>query len=79
MASGHTHEVRVESVTIEPGISFIRGTKDLRQAKSGNLFIFQKNYRYFFLHRQTVIDINPIVKAIVTGADPRHCSTTFYQ
>ena len=79
MASGHTHEVRLESGTIEPGISFIHETQYMRQAKSGIFIIFHKNYRYFLLRDQAVIDINPIVKAIVTGADQRHCSTTFYQ
>jgi len=68
-----------ESGTRKPGISFIRGAKDMRQEKFEISIIFYKNYTHFFLQEQAVIDINPIDKIIVIGADQRHCSTTFYQ
>jgi len=79
MASGHTHEVRPESGTIQSIIFCIQGIEDMRQIRTAILTIFHKNHIVFSLHCQTAIDINPIVKTIVTGPDQRHCSTTFYQ
>ena len=74
MASGHTHEVCPESGTMTPGLSLIWKTKDIQQPEPVNLIIFLKNHTHFFLHDKTAVDINSIVKIIVTGPDQRHCS-----
>ncbi len=79
MASGHTHGVRLKPGTIKTGISYIRRSEDMLQIKTESLSIYHKNYTNLSLHYQPAIDINPIVKTIVTGPDQRHCSTTFYQ
>ena len=79
MASGHTRVVRLKSDTIKTGISYIQRAEDMQQLKTGFLIIYHKNYTNLSLHCQPAIDINPIVKTIVTGPDQRHCSTTFYQ
>ncbi len=79
MASGHTHEVRLESSTMKTDISYIWRAEDMQQIETEFWIIYYKNYTNLSLHSQPAIDINPIVKIIVTGSDQRHCSTTFYQ
>ena len=79
MASGHTREVRLKSNTIKACISYIQRAEDMQQLKTDFLIIYHKNYTNLSLRCQLAIDINPIVKTIVTGPDQRHCSTTFYQ
>ena len=79
MASGHTREVRFDSGIIRSIISCINGTENMWQIKPVILTVFPKNHTDLSLHDQAVIDINPIVKTIVSGTDQRHCSTTFYQ
>ena len=79
MASGHTHEVRRKPGTIKTGISYIRRAEYMQQFKTESLRIYHQNYTNLSLRSQPAIDINPIVKIIVTGPDQRHCSTTFYQ
>ena len=79
MASGHTHGVCPESGTKKTDILFIWKTEDMQQRKPAFLINYQRNYTNLSLHSQPAIDINPIVKVIVTGPYQRHCSTTFYQ
>jgi hypothetical protein len=81
MASGNTRDVRLKPGTIKTGISYTVRAEDHRQQplKTESLSIYHKNHTKLSLHCQPAIDINPIVKIIVTGPDQRHCSTTFYQ
>ena len=79
MVSGHTREVRFETGTTQAIISVIKGSEDVWQIKPVTISIFHRNHTYLSLHSQAGIDINPIVKTIVSGTDQRHCSTTFYQ
>jgi len=79
MASGQTLEVRLKSGTFKKGITYIRRTEAMQQLKTEFLITSHKNHTDLSLHSQAAIDINTIVKIIVTGPDQRHCSTTFYQ
>lgn len=79
MASGHTHGVCPKSGTIKTGMFYIWKTENMQQRKPGFLIIYHRNYTNLSLHSQPTIDINPIVKVIITGPYQRHCSTTFYQ
>ncbi len=79
MASGHTRGVRRKSGIMKTDISYIRRAEDMQRLKTVFLIIYHKNHTNLSLRYQPAIDINPIVKIIVTGPDQRHCSTTFYQ
>jgi hypothetical protein len=79
MASGHTHEVRFKSGTMKTGVSYTQRTEDMDQLKTGKLIRNHKNHTNLSLHYIKAGDINSIVKAGASGADQRHCSTTFYQ
>lgn len=79
MASDQTLEVCPEPGTIRSIISCNQGTEDMQQIKIAILSDFHKNHTELSLHCPAAIDINPIVKTIVTDEDQRHCSTTFYQ
>ncbi len=79
MATGHTGEVCPETgnITTDTPISLKQG--QMQQAKDNILGLFLKNHFSFSLHIQKTSDIKSIVKIGVSGIDPRHCSTTFYQ
>jgi len=79
MASGHTPEVRRKPGTIQTSIFYIRKAEYMQQFKAESLSIYHQNHTKLSLHSLPAIDINPIVKTIVTGPDHRLCSTTFYQ
>lgn len=79
MASGQTRGVRLEPGTIRSIISHNQGKENMQQKSPVILNGFHQNHSDLSLHCQAAVDINPIVKTIVTGEDQRHCSTTFYQ
>ena len=79
MASGHTPEVRRKPGTIQTSISYIRKAEYMQQFKTESLSIYHQNHTKLSLHSLPAIDINPIVKIIITDLDQRHCSTAFYQ
>lgn len=79
MVSGHTRGVRPKYVATQSIISFKQGTEDMQQIRTVILIVYQENHIELSLHCLAAVDINPIVKTIVTGEGQRLCSTTFYQ
>ncbi len=78
MAACHTGEVRLETGSIAPDLTFISKLNNMRQTISNKLMNVLKNNFIFSLRRQKTGDINPIVKIIASGPYPRRCSTTLY-